>query len=101
MLQTFPMHAYIPVKDIARARSFYEGKLGFKPKEEAEGGVPTLALDNARLRFVPDADGRGEGLGGIDLVATNRARALAAARERGCLAGDDVVSICGMRLRLV
>ena len=39
MLQNFPMHAYIPVKDIARARSFYERKLGFKPKEEAEGGV--------------------------------------------------------------
>ena len=39
MLQNFPMHAYIPVKDIARARSFYEQKLGFKPKEEAEGGV--------------------------------------------------------------
>ncbi len=71
------------------------------PVTRGEGGVPTLALDNARLRFVPDADGRGEGLGGIDLVATNRARALAAARERGCLAGDDVVSICGMRLRLV
>ena len=39
MLQNFPMHAYIPVKDIVRARSFYEGKLGFTPKEEAEGGV--------------------------------------------------------------
>ena len=71
------------------------------PVTRGESGVPTLALDNATLRFVTDADGRGEGLGGIDLVATNRARALAAARERACLAGDDVVSICGMRLRLV
>jgi catechol 2,3-dioxygenase-like lactoylglutathione lyase family enzyme len=39
MLQTFPMYAYIPAKDVARARRFYEEKLGFKPKEEIAGGV--------------------------------------------------------------
>jgi catechol 2,3-dioxygenase-like lactoylglutathione lyase family enzyme len=33
------MYAYIPAKDVARARRFYEGKLGLKPKEEIEGGV--------------------------------------------------------------
>jgi predicted enzyme related to lactoylglutathione lyase len=33
------MYAYIPATNVARARSFYEGKLGFKPKEEAAGGV--------------------------------------------------------------
>lgn len=71
------------------------------PVTRGERNVPTLALANANLRFVPDADGRGEGLGGIDLAATNRAQALAAARERGCLAGADTVSISGMRIRLV
>jgi hypothetical protein len=64
-------------------------------------GVPTLALANAALRFVPDADGRGEGLGGIDLAATDRAGALAAARERGVLGANDVLALCGMRVRLV
>ncbi len=39
MLQKFPMYAYIPVRDVARARKFYEQKLGFKPKEEVGGGV--------------------------------------------------------------
>ena len=39
MLQKSPMHAYIPAADIARARKFYEEKLGFKPKEEVAGGV--------------------------------------------------------------
>ena len=39
MLQKSPMYAYIPAKDVARARSFYEEKLGFKPKEETAGGV--------------------------------------------------------------
>jgi catechol 2,3-dioxygenase-like lactoylglutathione lyase family enzyme len=39
MLQDFPMYAYIPAKDVARARQFYEEKLGFRPKEEVAGGV--------------------------------------------------------------
>src|SRR5690606_33402913 len=34
MLQNSPMYAYIPAKNVARARQFYEQKLGFKPREE-------------------------------------------------------------------
>jgi predicted enzyme related to lactoylglutathione lyase len=39
MLQKFPMYAYIPVKDVARARQFYEQKLGFTPKGDTAAGV--------------------------------------------------------------
>lgn len=39
MLQEAPMYAYIPVKDLARARRFYEEKIGLRPKEEKAGGV--------------------------------------------------------------
>ena len=39
MLHDSPMYAYIPASDIARARRFYEGKLGFKPQQELGGGV--------------------------------------------------------------
>ncbi|HYV66715.1 MAG TPA: VOC family protein [Myxococcales bacterium] len=39
MLQQSPMYAYLPAKDVKRARSFYEQKLGFKPVREVEGGV--------------------------------------------------------------
>ena len=39
MLQRFPLYAYIPANDIARARRFYEDKLGFQPKKEIAGGV--------------------------------------------------------------
>ena len=39
MLQDSPMYAYIPAKDVARARQFYEGKIGLRPKEETAGGV--------------------------------------------------------------
>ena len=34
MLQNSPMYAYLPVKDVARARAFYEQRLGFRPREE-------------------------------------------------------------------
>jgi len=39
MLQKSPMYAYIPAKDVGRARKFYEDKLGLKPKQEIAGGV--------------------------------------------------------------
>ena len=39
MLQTSPMYAYIPAQDVARARRFYEDKLGFQPAQEVAGGV--------------------------------------------------------------
>jgi predicted enzyme related to lactoylglutathione lyase len=33
------MYAYIPARDVVRARRFYEDTLGFKPKQEVGGGV--------------------------------------------------------------
>jgi predicted enzyme related to lactoylglutathione lyase len=39
MLQDSPMYAYIPAKDLARARKFYEEKVGLKPSQETNGGV--------------------------------------------------------------
>ena len=39
MLQNAPMYSYIPARDVARARRFYEEKLGLKPKQELAGGV--------------------------------------------------------------
>lgn len=39
MLQDAPMYAYIPARDLARARQFYETKVGLKPTQEMNGGV--------------------------------------------------------------
>ena len=39
MLQTSPLYAYLPARNVARARAFYEKTLGFKPKMEINGGV--------------------------------------------------------------
>ena len=39
MLQQSPMFAYLPAADVARARAFYEGTLGFRASEQATGIV--------------------------------------------------------------
>jgi len=39
MLQNSPLYAYIPARDVARARRFYEEKLGFKARQDIAGGV--------------------------------------------------------------
>ncbi len=39
MLENAQIVPYIPVADVARARKFYEEKVGLKPKEEYAGGV--------------------------------------------------------------
>src|SRR5215510_11830527 len=39
MLKNAQIVAYIPVADVARARKFYEQKVGLQPKEEYAGGV--------------------------------------------------------------
>jgi len=39
MLQNSPMYSYIPARDMARARRFYEQTLGLKAKQEINGGV--------------------------------------------------------------
>ena len=64
-------------------------------------GAASLRLDNATIRFVAATDGRGEGLGGVDLVVADRARLLAAAERRGCRSGDGHVLLCGTRFRIV
>ena len=57
MLQKFPLYAYFPAKDIARARRFYEDKLGLKPKQEIAGGVVYAFADGteAFLYLTPNA----------------------------------------------
>ena len=39
MLQDSPMYSYLPATDVARARAFYEQRIGLRPSEEIAGGV--------------------------------------------------------------
>ncbi len=71
-----------------------------KLDRDAAGRI-ILRLNNAVIRFVADTDGRGEGLGGIDVKVEDRAALLAAAKERDRLVNEDQVMICGVRFNLV
>src|SRR5215813_12276617 len=51
MLQNALMYSYIPAKDVARARAFYEEKLGFKPKDVSASGV-TYEFANCTACFL-------------------------------------------------
>jgi hypothetical protein len=64
------------------------------------GSTLIMELNNAQLRFVSDEDGRGSGLGGIELAVRDRAGILERARERGCYVGEQRVDICGTRFYL-
>ena len=72
-----------------------------EPVSSDAAGNPAIELRGATVRFVEPRDGRPEGLGGIDLEAVDAERALSNADRLGVRAGDDLIMICGMRLRLV
>ena len=72
-----------------------------EPLARDAAGNLSMAVDNGAIRFVTGTDGRPEGLGGIDLRATNAAAASAAAKARGVLRDDGSIIIGGLRLRLV
>ncbi len=66
-----------------------------------DGDIWHLALNNVDLRFVAVTDGRGPGLGGLDLRVKDRAHILAAAKARDAYVSDDEVHVCGVRFRLL
>jgi len=72
------------------------GKVAGVPVER-RGSELTMELNNVTLRFVEEKDGRGAGLGGLDIAVANRDHILSAAKERGCYVNDDRVDICGTR----
>ncbi len=72
-----------------------------RPLSRGADGAAEIALDVGRLRFVWEADGRGEGLAGIELAAADPDRILAAAKRRGVPISGDSVSLCGIRFRLI
>ena len=65
-----------------------------------DDGNPTMQLDNATLRFIEDADGRGEGLGGIDVTTTDKAAVVDAADRLDCAVSDNQVMVAGLRVNL-
>ena len=59
-----------------------------------------LQLNNTTLRFVEATDGRGPGLGGLDILVADRQGILDRAKARGAYVNDDQVMLCGTRFYL-
>ncbi len=72
------------------------GKVAGLPIER-DGSQYCMDFNNATLRFVEAEDGRGPGLGGIDIKVADREHILNRAKERGCYVSDEQVDICGTR----
>lgn len=72
-----------------------------KPVVHKSAELSEMVLDLGVLRFVPDRDGRGEGLGAMDLVVADKAPVLARARQQGVRVDGDTVEVCGIRIHLI
>ena len=72
-----------------------------RPVSRDTNDRPEIRLDDGSVRFVTETDGRGIGLGGIDVEVVDRKRLLATAEARACEVSDETVMICGTRIRLV
>jgi hypothetical protein len=71
------------------------------PARPGRDGAHHIAIDESELRFVPIADGRSEGLGGIDIRTNRKDEVLAAARKRDLPVKGDTISLLGIRFTLV
>ncbi len=75
------------------------GKVAGLPVER-RGGELAMELNNATIRFVEEVDGRGPGLGGLDIAVVNRQHVLERAEARGCCVSEKQVDIGGVRWHL-
>jgi catechol 2,3-dioxygenase-like lactoylglutathione lyase family enzyme len=71
-----------------------------RPLGRGPAGAPQIALDLGLLRFLPDRDGRGEGLGGLEVAVRDTGHIRDAAIRRACALDGDQVTVCGMHFRL-
>jgi hypothetical protein len=61
------------------------------------GSELNMKFNNVTIRFVEECDGRGAGLGGLDIAVANRDHVLSEAKARGCYVNENQVDICGTR----
>ncbi len=82
--------------DAAETAARWGDLLSRSPQTTPDGGFE-FALDNARLRFTPLADDRGEGLTEVGLACADSAAVLASARAAKAKTDADGFEACGVR----
>ncbi len=63
-------------------------------------GMAQVSLANAGIRFIEAADGRGDGLGAIELRCHDAQAVQDRARQAGCVTSSGDILICGTRIIL-
>ncbi|MGA1219994.1 MAG: VOC family protein, partial [Ilumatobacteraceae bacterium] len=66
-----------------------------------ESNQPILNLDNARIRFVQETDGRGERLSGIDVRYSDIDSIMSSAELLSVRTGDTTVTLAGLEITCV
>ena len=89
----------IQADDPPRMAARWAEVLGLPAPRRPDAAV-TLGLAPGAIRFVPVADGRGEGVCALGVTATDAARALVVARARGLPVSGRSVSMGGVRVEL-
>lgn len=64
-------------------------------------GRAQLAFENMPVRFAMAGDGRGNGVGALDVQAADREAVLKAAAARGLKRSENQVLVCGVRINLL
>jgi len=89
----------IQADDPPRMAARWAEVLGLPAPRRPDAAV-ALGLAPGAIRFVPVADGRGEGVSALGVTATDAARALVVARARGLPVSGRSVSMGGVRVEL-
>jgi hypothetical protein len=91
--------AELQAKDPAQMAARWAQVLG--RAASADAGVWRIRLDDGEIRFAIETDGRGEGLGAIDIVVRDIDAVRASAAARGLLDPDGTVMLAGARVQLI
>jgi hypothetical protein len=91
--------AELQAKDPAQMAARWAQVLG--RAASADAGVWRIPLDDGEIRFAIETDGRGEGLGAIDIVVRDIDAVRASAAARGLLDPDGTVMLAGARVQLI
>ncbi|KAA1425088.1 VOC family protein [Mumia zhuanghuii] len=89
MLDGTAYTAMVPVRDVARARRFYEDTLGLKGKGDTiDGGYAFETADGHALALLPDPDGEPTGRTTISFEVPDVAAEVVALAEAGVAFAD-------------
>jgi len=76
------------------------GEIFNRPVTLTENGL-SVALDGSEIHFVESADGRGNGVRGLEIRTDRTDQVLDIARQRSLAVSGNVVSVCGTSIKFV